>query len=97
MQFDSNKIYVCTNLTAGEDVQILIKTEGDKPLQWHDFRSFVTFPFEELNEYHNNECENVIYILDDIYDLADFINGERDFPIFKTDEEEQREKKKLKK
>ena len=96
MQFDSHKIYVCTNLTAREDVQILIKIEGSDSLQWHDFHRFVTFPLEELNEYHDGS-EDVIYILDDIHDLADFINGERNFPIFKTDEEEQREKEEAEK
>lgn len=91
MQFDSNKIYVCTNLVGGEDVQVLIKTNLDNELRWTDFHHFTTFPFEKLNKYQPN-TKDKLYILDNIYDLADFIQGKRDFPIFKTNEEEQKEK-----
>ena len=90
MQFDSNKIYVCTHLTASEPVQILIKEKFSSPFFWSDLHGSCTFPFKDLND--NNILKGTIYILDNMNDLADFIQGKRDFPIFKTDEEEQKEK-----
>ena len=89
MQFDRNKIYVCTHLCAEEPVQILIKDENSS-LFWSDLHGYCTFPFDDLN--NNSVIKGTIYILDDMNDLADFIQGKRDFPIFKTDEEEQKEK-----
>ena len=89
MQFDSNKIYVCTHLAASEPVQILIKDENSS-FFWSDLHGFCTFPFDDLND--NGIVKGTIYILDNMNDLADFIQGKRDFPIFKTDEEEQKEK-----
>ncbi len=89
MQFDKNKIYVCTHLYAEEPVQILIKDENSS-LFWSDFHGYCTFPFDDLN--NNSVIKGTIYILDDMNDLAGFIQGKRDFPIFKTDEEEQKEK-----
>ena len=89
MQFDRNKIYVCTHLCAEEPVQILIKDENSS-FFWSDLHGFCTFPFDDLND--NGIIKGTIYILDDMNDLADFIQGKRDFPIFKTDEEEQKEK-----
>ncbi len=96
MKYNEDKIYVCTNLYGGENVQILIQTNNQGELQWSDFHQFITSPLKSLNEYHQTD-RDVIYILDDIYDLANFINGKRDFPIFKTDEEEQREKEEAEK
>ena len=90
MQFDINKIYVCTHLTASEPVQILIKEKFSSPFFWSDLHGSCTFPFNDLND--NNILKGTIYILDNMNDLADFIQGKRDFPIFKTDEEEQKEK-----
>lgn len=90
MQFDSNKIYVCTHLTASEPVQILIKEKLGSPFFWSDLHGSCTFPFNDLND--NNIIKGTIYILDNMNDLADFIQGKRDFQIFKTDEEEQKEK-----
>ena len=90
MQFDSNKIYVCTHLAASEPVQILIKEKFSSPLFWSDLHGSCTFPFGDLND--NDIIKGTIYILDNMNDLADFIQGKRDFPIFKTDEEEQKEK-----
>ena len=90
MQFDSNKIYVCPHLAASEPVQILIKEKFSSPFFWSDLHGSCTFPFGDLND--NNIIKGTIYILDDMNDLADFIQGKRDFPIFKTDEEEQKEK-----
>ena len=90
MQFDINKIYVCTHLTASEPVQILIKEKFSSPFFWSDLHGSCTFPFGDLND--NNIVKGTIYILDNMNDLADFIQGKRDFPIFKTDEEEQKEK-----
>ena len=90
MQFDSNKIYVCTHLCASEPVQILIKEKFNSPFFWSDLHGSCTFPFNDLND--NNILKGTIYILDNMNDLADFIQGKRDFPIFKTDEEEQKEK-----
>ena len=90
MQFDSNKIYVCTHLAASEPVQILIKEKFSSPFFWSDLHGSCTFPFNDLND--NNILKGTIYILDNMNDLADFIQGKRDFPIFKTDEEEQKEK-----
>ena len=90
MQFDSNKIYVCTHLTASEHVQILIKEKFSSPFFWSDLHCSCTFPFGDLND--NDIIKGTIYILDNMNDLADFIQGKRDFPIFKTDEEEQKEK-----
>ena len=90
MQFDINKIYVCTHLTASEPVQILIKEKLSSPFFWSDLHGSCTFPFGDLND--NNIIKGTIYILDNMNDLADFIQGKRDFPIFKTDEEEQKEK-----
>ena len=89
MQFDINKIYVCTHLCAEEPVQILIKDENSS-FFWSDLHGYCTFPFDDLND--NGIIKGTIYILDDMNDLADFIQGKRDFPIFKTDEEEQKEK-----
>ena len=89
MQFDSDKIYVCTHLCAEEPVQILIKDENSS-FFWSDLHGCCTFPFDDLND--NGIIKGTIYILDDMNDLADFIQGKRDFPIFKTDEEEQKEK-----
>ena len=89
MQFDRNKIYVCTHLYAEEPVQILIKDENSS-FFWSDLHGWCTFPFDDLND--NGVIKGTIYILDDMNDLADFIQGKRDFPIFKTDEEEQKEK-----
>ena len=86
MQFDRNKIYVCTHLCAEEPVQILIKDENSS-FFWSDLHGCCTFPFDDLND--NGIIKGTIYILDDMNDLADFIQGKRDFPIFKTDEEEQ--------
>lgn len=90
MQFDMNKIYVCTHLTASEPVQILIKEKFSSPFFWSDLHGSCTFPFGDLND--NSIVKGTIYILDNMNDLADFIQGKRDFPIFKTDEEEQKEK-----
>ena len=90
MQFDINKIYVCTHLAASEPVQILIKEKFSSPFFWSDLHSSCTFPFGDLND--NSIVKGTIYILDNMNDLADFIQGKRDFPIFKTDEEEQKEK-----
>ena len=90
MQFDMDKIYVCTHLTASEPVQILIKEKFSSPFFWSDLHGSCTFPFGDLND--NNIVKGTIYILDNMNDLADFIQGKRDFPIFKTDEEEQKEK-----
>ena len=90
MQFDINKIYVCTHLAASEPVQILIKEKFSSPFFWSDLHGSCTFPFNDLND--NNILKGTIYILDNMNDLADFIQGKRDFPIFKTDEEEQKEK-----
>ena len=90
MQFDINKIYVCTHLTASEPVQILIKEKFSSPFFWSDLHGSCTFPFNDLND--NVIVKGTIYILDNMNDLADFIQGKRDFPIFKTDEEEQKEK-----
>ena len=90
MQFDINKIYVCTHLAASEPVQILIKEKFSSPFFWSDLHGSCTFPFGDLND--NNIVKGTIYILDNMNDLADFIQGKRDFPIFKTDEEEQKEK-----
>lgn len=90
MQFDINKIYVCTHLAASEPVQILIKEKFNSPFFWSDLHGSCTFPFGDLND--NNIVKGTIYILDNMNDLADFIQGKRDFPIFKTDEEEQKEK-----
>ena len=90
MQFDSNKIYVCTHLAASEPVQILIKEKFSSPFFWSDLHCSCTFPFGDLND--NSIVKGTIYILDNMNDLADFIQGKRDFPIFKTDEEEQKEK-----
>ena len=84
MQFDRNKIYVCTHLAASEPVQILIKDENYS-FVWSDLHGYCTFPFNDLND--NGIIKGTIYILDDMNDLADFIQGKRDFPIFKTDEE----------
>ena len=89
MQFDRNKIYVCTHLCAEEPVQILIKDENSS-LFWSDLHGYCTFPFDDLN--NNSVIKGTIYILDNMNDLADFIQGKRDFPIFKTDEEEEKEK-----
>ena len=89
MQFDINKIYVCTHLCAEEPVQILIKDENSSFFR-SDLHGCCTFPFDDLND--NGIIKGTIYILDDMNDLADFIQGKRDFPIFKTDEEEQKEK-----
>ena len=89
MQFDINKIYVCTHLCAEEPVQILIKDENSS-FFWSDLHGYCTFHFDDLND--NSIIKGTIYILDDMNDLADFIQGKRDFPIFKTDEEEQKEK-----
>ena len=89
MQFDMDKIYVCTHLFAEEPVQILIKDENSS-FFWSDLHDFCTFSFNDLND--NNILKGTIYILDNMNDLADFIQGKRDFPIFKTDEEEQKEK-----
>lgn len=90
MQFDINKIYVCTHLAASEPVQILIKEKFSSPFFWSDLHDSCTFPFGDLND--NSIVKGTIYILDNMNDLADFIQGKRDFPIFKTDEEEQKEK-----
>ena len=90
MQFDINKIYVCTHLVASEPVQILIKEKFSSPFFWSDLHGSCTFPFNDLND--NNILKGTIYILDNMNDLADFIQGKRDFPIFKTDEEEQKDK-----
>ena len=90
MQFDINKIYVCTHLTASEPVQILIKDDDSSSFFWSDLHGYCTFPFDDLN--NNGVIKGTIYILDNMNDLADFIQGKRDFPIFKTDEEEQKEK-----
>ena len=90
MQFDKNKIYVCTHLYAREPVQILIKKDYSSPFFWSDLHKACTHFFDDLND--NNIIKGTIYILDDMNDLADFIQGKRDFPIFKTDEEEQKEK-----
>ena len=90
MQFDRNKIYVCTHLVASEPVQILIKEKFSSPFFWSDLHGSCTFPFGDLND--NSIVKGTIYILDNMNDLADFIQGKRDFPIFKTDEEEQKEK-----
>ena len=90
MQFDINKIYVCTHLAASEPVQILIKEKFSSPFFWSDLHGSCTFPFGDLND--NSIVKGTIYILDNMNDLADFIQGKRDFPIFKTDEEEQKEK-----
>ena len=90
MQFDSNKIYVCTHLFAREPVQILIKKDYSSPFFWSDFHKACTNFFDDLND--NSIIKGTIYILDNMNDLADFIQGKRDFPIFKTDEEEQKEK-----
>ena len=90
MQFDINKIYVCTHLNASEPVQILIKEKFSSPFFWSDLHGSCTFPFGDLND--NSIVKGTIYILDNMNDLADFIQGKRDFPIFKTDEEEQKEK-----
>lgn len=90
MKFDSDKIYVCTHLSASEPVQILIKEKFSSPFFWSDLHGSCTFPFGDLND--NSVIKGTIYILDDMNDLADFIQGKRDFPIFKTDEEEQKEK-----
>ena len=89
MKFNRNKIYVCTHLFAEEPVQILIEDENSS-FFWSDLHGFCTFPFDDLND--NGIIKGTIYILDDMNDLADFIQGKRDFPIFKTDEEEQKEK-----
>lgn len=88
MQFNSNKIYVCTHLLASESVQILIKESSS--FFWSDLHGACTFSFDDLN--NNSVTKGTIYILDNMNDLADFIQGRRDFPIFKTDEEEQKEK-----
>jgi hypothetical protein len=53
--------------------------------------------YDSLEELRNCTGETPIYILGTTDDLADFINGERNFPIFKTDEEEQREKEEAEK
>lgn len=93
MKYNQDKIYVCTHLTADEPVQILI--QGLNKFNWSDLHSFCTFDFEDLNK--SSVVKGTIYILDSMTDLADFINGKRDFPIFKTDEEEQREKEEAEK
>ena len=50
MQFDINKIYVCTHLTASEPVQILIKEKFSSPFFWSDLHGSCTFPFNDLND-----------------------------------------------
>ena len=90
MQFDINKIYVCTHLAASEPIQILIKEKFSSPFFWSDLHKICTRHFDDLND--SKVIKGTIYILDNMNDLADFIQGKRDFPIFKTDEEEQKEK-----
>ena len=90
MQFDENKIYVCTHLFAREPVQILIKKDYSSPFFWFDLHKACTHFFDDLND--NKKIKGTSYSLDNMNDLADFIQGKRDFPIFKTDEEEQKEK-----
>lgn len=92
MQFNKRKIYV-NNYLGLNKIEVLNDRFFMVDLGFSS-RYFIheKTGFASLEELRNWTNETPIYILDTADDLADFINGKRDFPIFKTDEEEQKEK-----
>lgn len=91
MQYNENKIYVTTDAFSVTGVTLLSKIddEADGVFAGHDLctRSTINYDsFEELAEGWN------VYVLESKEDLADFIKGKRDFPLFKTDEEDEEKK-----
>lgn len=91
MQFDSNKIYVNDFIGLNKIEKINNKFLHFNLVKTMKFNLTITDGFNSL-EYLRDYTGRPLYILDTLDDLADFIKGKRDFPIFKTDEEEQKEK-----
>lgn len=92
MQFNECKIYV-NNYLGLNKIEVLndrffMVNLGFPPRHFINEKT----GYASLEDLRNWTDETPIYILDTADDLADFINGKRDFPIFKTDEEEQKEK-----
>lgn len=91
MKFDRYKIYVNDFIGLNK-----IEKINDRFLQLDLFKTVdmnITdnIGFSSLDRLRDY-TERPLYVLDTLDDLADFIKGKRDFPIFKTDEEEQKEK-----
>lgn len=92
MQFNGCKIYV-NNYLGLNKIEVLNDRFFMVDLGFSS-RYFINKKtgYASLEDLRNCTNETPIYILDTADDLADFINGKRDFPIFKTDEEGQKEK-----
>lgn len=97
MQFNGCKIYV-NNYLGLNKIEVLNDRFFMVDLGFSS-RYFINEKtgYASLEDLRNWTNETPIYILDTADDLADFINGKRDFPIFKTDEEEQKEKEEAEK
>ena len=96
MKFDRYKIYVNDFIGLNK-----IEKINDRFLQLDLFKTVDTnitdnIGFSSLDRLRDY-TKRPLYVLDTLDDLADFIKGKRDFPIFKTDEEEQKEKEEDKK
>lgn len=92
MKFDSDKIYVTTDFIGANDITLLVHNDNDcNDVKFFGFtfnrpNTFIYDTFDELAEGQK------VYVLDSLDDLADFIKGKRDFPIYMTDLEEEEQK-----
>lgn len=88
MEFNADKIYVSTDFDGANEITLLV----------HNMDEFFGFTFNRPNTFKYDTFNKLVgglkvYVLDSLNDLADFIKGKRDFPIYMTDKEEGKEVK----